>query len=50
MTADAYATALMVLPFEKSKVLIDRLPNIEAYWIIASKDTIQEFYSKGWNK
>lgn len=50
MTADAYATALMVLPFEKSKVLIDRLPNIEAYWIIASKDTIQEFYSRGWNK
>lgn len=48
MTADAYATALMVLPFEKSKALIERLPQIEAYWITSFNDSIQEHFSRGW--
>lgn len=50
MTADAYATALMILPLEKSKELIERLSDVEAYWITSSNDSIQEHFSKGWIK
>ena len=50
MTADAYATALMVLPFEKSKALIERLPQIEAYWVTSFNDSIQEHFSTGWKQ
>jgi len=50
MTADAYATALMVMPLDKSMEMIESLPNIEAYWITASQDSIKEYFSKGWNK
>ncbi len=48
MTADAYATALMVMPLEEGKKLISSLKNIEAYWIVSEKDSIQEIFSKGW--
>ena len=50
MTADAYATALMVLPFEKSKALIEGLPQIEAYWVTSLNDSIQEHFSTGWKQ
>jgi thiamine biosynthesis lipoprotein len=50
MTADAYATALMVMPLDKSIEMIESLPNTEAYWITASQDTIKQYFSKGWNK
>ena len=50
MSADAYATALMVLPFEKSKALIERLPQIEAYWVTAFNDSVQEHFSRGWKQ
>ena len=50
ITADAFATALMVLPFNKSKDLIERLTDIEAYWVTTSNDSIQEHFSKGWKK
>lgn len=50
MTADAYATALMVMPLHKSIEMIETLPNIEAYWITASQDSIKQYFSKGWNK
>ena len=50
MTADAYATALMVLPFEKSKALIERLSQIEAYWVTSLNDSIQEHFSTGWKQ
>lgn len=33
MTADAYATAFMVMGLEKSYCLVEELPNIEAYFI-----------------
>jgi len=50
MTADAYATALMVLPLETSMQLIKKLTDVEAYWITASNDSIQEYFSDGWKK
>ena len=50
MTADAYATALMVMPLHKSIEMIETLPNIEAYLITASQDSIKQYFSKGWNK
>ena len=50
MTADAYATALMVMPLHKSIEMIETLPYIEAYWITASQDSIKQYFSKGWNK
>jgi len=48
MTADAYATALMVMPFEKSKMLIEADVRLEAYWILAEGDALREAYSSGW--
>lgn len=48
MTADAYATALMVMPFEKSKMLIEADARLEAYWILAEGDALREAYSSGW--
>ncbi|MGB2502356.1 MAG: FAD:protein FMN transferase [Flavobacteriaceae bacterium] len=50
MTADAYATALMVMPLHKSIEMIETSPNLEAYWITASQDSIKQYFSKGWNK
>ena len=50
MTADAYATALMVLPLETSMELIKKLTDVEAYWITSSNDSIQEYFSDGWKK
>ena len=48
MTADAYATALMVMPLDESKALIEREPHLEAYWIVQSTSgTIEEYYSSG---
>ena len=34
MTADAWATALMVMPFEMGKQLIENHPELEALWIV----------------
>lgn len=48
MTADAYATALMVIPFEASKALIESDESLEAYWILAEADQLREVYSSGW--
>ena len=40
MLADAYATALMTMPFEKGKILINSLNNVEAMWVLAVKDSV----------
>jgi thiamine biosynthesis lipoprotein len=51
MTADAYATALMVMPFGQSKALISDHPELEAYWILAdSLGGVKEVFSKGFQK
>jgi thiamine biosynthesis lipoprotein ApbE len=48
MTADAYATALMVLPLEKGQELIASATNLEAYWIVSQGSTTLEVTTKGW--
>ena len=48
MTADAYATSLMVMPFASSKALIEADAALEAYWILAEGEQLREVYSSGW--
>ena len=46
MSADAYATALMVMPLAQSQKLIDSKPELQAYWIVSdSIQGIQELFS-----
>ena len=48
MIADAYATALMVMPFEDSMSLIESESNLEAYWIIENENGgVEEIVSSG---
>jgi thiamine biosynthesis lipoprotein len=48
ITADAWATALMVLPLEKGQALIQNHPHLEALWAVAKDDQIQVVKSKYW--
>lgn len=51
MTADAYATALMVMPVDQSQELIKSKPKLEAYWIVSdSLEGVKEIFSKGFVK
>jgi thiamine biosynthesis lipoprotein len=51
MIADAYATSLMVMPFNLGKAMIENDPNLEAFWIIKNeKGIVQEFSSNGFSK
>ena len=45
MTADAYATAFMVLGLEKSKAIVKNDPNLEAYFIYTNTDGKYQTYS-----
>ena len=48
ITADAYATACMVLGLEKSKTLLKEHPELEAYLIYNDdKGNYKEYYTKG---
>ena len=48
MSADAYATAMMVMGFEKSKALTEKLNNIDAFFIFANEaGELETFYTKG---
>lgn len=47
-TADAYATALMVMDIEKMKKLVDKVSEIEAFVIYDSAGTNQVWKSAGW--
>jgi thiamine biosynthesis lipoprotein len=49
MTADAWATALMVLPLEKGQELIEKDPKLEALWIVAKSDSLIQIPSSHWN-
>ena len=49
MTADAWATALMVLPLEKGQELIENDPKLEALWIVAKSDSLIQIPSSHWN-
>lgn len=48
--ADAWATALMVLPLEKGQQLIEEDSSLEALWIVAEGDQLLQIPSQGWNK
>jgi FAD:protein FMN transferase len=51
MKADAYATALMVMPLQQAKLLIEKQPSLEAYWILSdSLGKIKEIFSSGFLK
>ena len=47
MLADGYATAFMVLGWEKTKTLVEQTPGIEAYLIGAGENGFQEWASTG---
>ncbi|MDX9907278.1 MAG: FAD:protein FMN transferase [Bacteroidales bacterium] len=44
-TADGYATAFMVMGFEKAKDFVENEPELEAYFINASEDGLFETYA-----
>ena len=48
MTADAYATSLMVMSFEQGKALIEADPSLSAYWILAKGAGTEEVTSSRW--
>lgn len=48
LTADAWATALMVMPFEKGKALIENDPQLEAIWSIAREEDLKLIKSRNW--
>ena len=51
ITADAYATALMVMGLEKSKFYLEKHPKIEAYFIYTAPDgTMKTYFTKGFEK
>lgn len=51
MKADAYATAFMVMPFDKSKKLLKTLKNVDAYIISTDEDgNIQKYTTGGFQK
>lgn len=51
MTADAYATALMVMGLEKGKAFLENHPKMDAYFIYSSPDGgLKTYYTKGFGK
>jgi thiamine biosynthesis lipoprotein len=47
-TADAYATAFMVMGYEKAKQLVEQLDGLEAYFIVGEEDgSMQPHFSSG---
>ncbi len=48
MTADAYATALMVMPLNMGKKLINKTPDVDALWIISESQKFVSHPSKNW--
>ena len=48
MTADAYATALMVMSFERGKTLVESMPELSAYWILVKGAAVEEVSSSRW--
>lgn len=44
-TADGYATAFMVMGFEKAREFVESEPDLEAYFIVASPDGLFETYA-----
>ena len=47
MLADAYATALMAMPYEQGETLVESLTDIEAMWVLAENDSVQVVATPG---
>jgi len=45
MTADAYATAMMVMGLDDSKAFLEQNPQLDAYLIYAGSDNAYQFYT-----
>lgn len=51
MTADAYATAFMVMGVEKGKEFLKKHPKLEVYFIYSAPDgSMKTYYTKGFSK
>jgi FAD:protein FMN transferase len=51
ITADAYATAFMVMGVDKGKEYLKKHPKLDAYFIYAAPDgSMQTYYTKGFGK
>ncbi|MBO5974472.1 MAG: FAD:protein FMN transferase, partial [Paludibacteraceae bacterium] len=50
MTADAFATACMVLGLEKSIALCDSIDEIEGFFICTKNDSLYSIFSSGFEK
>ena len=50
MTADAWATSLMVLSFEKGKEIVEKNQDLEALWVLSDGKKLKSIYSSGWIK
>ncbi len=51
ITADAYATAFMVVGIDKSKEFLKKLPGLEVYFVYSnSQGGYEIFYSEGMKK
>jgi thiamine biosynthesis lipoprotein len=51
MTADAYATAFMVMGVEKGKKFLDKHPKLEVYFIYTEPDgSMKTYFTKGFEK
>jgi len=51
MTADAYATALMVMGIDKGREYLEKHPEIEAYFIYSATDgSLKTYYTKSFEK
>jgi len=48
MTADAWATALMIMPIELSKSVIESIEDVDAYWVLSNKTSFDEIFSSNW--
>ena len=48
ITADAFATALMVMPLNMGKKLINKTPDVDAFWIISKSEKFVTHSSKNW--
>ena len=48
MTADAWATSLMVLSFDEGKEIIENDKTLEAFWILSNEKELKSVYSSGW--
>ena len=48
MTADAWATALMIMPIELSKSIIESIEDVEAYWVLSNYSGYDEIFSSNW--